>query len=110
MSLSRALSALCVYLQGAEATIDETAAASELGGDLTLSQRVRPPSFFVIPDRTHGSLSHSHSLTRFLSCPWRSAQLAQLPQMVQGAQSSDPETQLDAVTKFRKLLSIGTCV
>lgn len=27
--------------------------------------------------------------------------------MVQGAQSSDPETQLDAVTKFRKLLSIG---
>lgn len=34
-------------------------------------------------------------------------QLAQLPQMVQGAQSTDPETQLDAVTKFRKLLSIG---
>ncbi|TYZ62019.1 hypothetical protein PybrP1_011520 [[Pythium] brassicae (nom. inval.)] len=32
--------------------------------------------------------------------------LAQLPQMVQGAQSSVPEVQLDAVTKFRKLLSI----
>lgn len=34
-------------------------------------------------------------------------QLAELPLMVQGVQSSDPTTQLEAVTKFRKLLSIG---
>jgi HEAT repeat protein len=32
--------------------------------------------------------------------------LAELPLMVQGVQSSDPTTQLEAVTKFRKLLSI----
>lgn len=28
--------------------------------------------------------------------------------MVQGVQSTDPTVQLEAVTKFRKLLSIGT--
>uniref|UniRef100_K3X3Z2 Importin subunit alpha n=1 Tax=Globisporangium ultimum (strain ATCC 200006 / CBS 805.95 / DAOM BR144) TaxID=431595 RepID=K3X3Z2_GLOUD len=32
--------------------------------------------------------------------------LAELPLMVQGVQSADPATQLEAVTKFRKLLSI----
>jgi hypothetical protein len=38
-------------------------------------------------------------------CAWR--QLAELPKMVEGVQSQDPTVQLEAVTKFRKLLSIG---
>lgn len=82
-----------------EAPAGTPALGGDAAGEVSLVQRVRGLLLsMLVMDRRMG-------LTMVMVCAWR--QLAELPKMVEGVQSQDPTVQLEAVTKFRKLLSIG---
>lgn len=71
-----------------------------------LNQRRKMGSMALQQDGTNSSVAPNGGLDMGPTSEYMAERLAQLPEMVKGAHSPDPAVQLEAVSGFRRLLSI----